>query len=333
MKGFKGFNSKLQCRNYQFEIGKKHEEQGACRCKYGFHFCENPLEVLLYYPPADSRYCEVEGAGEIDADSVGDTKVAASKLTVKAEIGLLGLIKAGVEYIKSKVDWENDKETNTGDYSSATNAGYQSASTNTGNHSVATNAGYCSAATNTGDHSVATNTGDQSVATNTGYCSASTNTGYQSVATSTGEHSAATNAGYCSASTNTGDCSASTNTGNHSVATNTGNRSASTNTGYRSVATNTGDHSVATSTGDYSVATNTGCRSASTVEGEDSIACSLGVEGKAKGKKGCWLVLAQWETGCGYRNLLEVKSVLVDGEIIKEDTFYTLVEGQVVEVE
>ena len=306
MKGFKGFNSKLQCRNYQFEIGKKHEEQGACRCKYGFHFCENPLDVLLYYPPADSRYCEVEGAGEIDADSVGDTKVAASKLTVKAEIGLLGLIKAGVEYIKSKVDWENNKETNTGDYSSATNAGYQSASTNTGYHSVATNTGNRSASTNTGDHSVATNTGDYSVATSTGYQSVATNTGDQSSATNTGDYSASTNTGYCSASTNIG---------------------------YRSVATNTGDHSVVTSTGDYSVATNTGCRSATTVEGEDSIACSLGVEGKAKGKKGCWLVLAQWETGCGYRNLLEVKSVLVDGEIIKEDTFYTLVEGQVVEVE
>ena len=261
MKGFKGFNSKLQCRNYQFEIGKEYEEQGACRCQYGFHFCENPLEVLVYYPPADSRYCEVEGAGEIDANSVGDTKVAASKLTVKAEIGLPGLIKAGVEYIKSKVDWENNKETNTGDYSAATNAGYRSAATNTGNHSVATNAGDQSAATNTGNHSVATTTGD------------------------------------------------------------------------RSAATNTGDYSTATSTGDYSVATNTGNYSVATVEGEDSIACSLGIEGKAKGKKGCWLVLAQWETGCGFRNLLEVKSVLVDGEIIKEDTFYTLVEGQVVEVE
>ena len=152
MKGFKGFNSKLQCRNYQFEIGKEHEEQGASCCKYGFHFCENPLDVLIYYPPADSRYCEVEGAGEIDAEHTGDSKVAASKLTVKAEIGLLGLIKAGVEYIKSKVDWENDKETNTGDYSAATNTGDCSASTNTGD---------CSAATNTGNHSAATNTGNQ----------------------------------------------------------------------------------------------------------------------------------------------------------------------------
>ena len=232
MKGFKGFNSKLQCRDFQFEVGKEYEEKGARRCEYGFHFCENPLEVFIYYPPANSRYCEVEGSGEID-DDPENSKVAASKLTVKAEIGLLGLIKAGVEYIKSKVDWENDKETNTGDYS---------------------------AATNTGDCSAATNTGDRSVATNTRYQSAATNTGYQSVAI---------------------------------------------NTGYDSVAT---------------------------VKGVDSIACALGVRGKAKGKKGCWLVLAEWEISCGYRSLQYVKSVFVDGEKIKEDTFYTLVDGQVVEV-
>ena len=333
MKGFKGFNSKLQCRNYQFEIGKKHEEQGACRCKYGFHFCENPLEVLIYYPPADSRYCEVEGAGEIDARQVGDSKVAASKLTVKAEIGLSGLIKAGVEYIKSKVDWENDKETNTGDYSAATNAGYCSVATNTGNYSATTNTGDQSSATNTGYYSVATNAGDCSVATNTGYCSAVTNTGDYSSATNTGNNSASTNTGYRSASTNTGDQSAATNTGNRSVAANTGNHSSATNTGNCSVATNTGNYSAATNTGNCSVATNAGNHSVATVEGKDSIACSLGLEGKAKGKKGCWLVLAQWETGGVYRKLLEVKSVPVDGEIIKEDTFYTLVEGQVVEVE
>ena len=324
MKGFKGFNSNLQCRNYQFEIGKEHEEQGARRCEYGFHFCENPLDVLRYYPPTDSRYCEVEGAGEIDAEDAGDSKVAASKLTVKAEIGLQGLIEAGVEYIKSKVDWENDKETNTEDYSSATNTGYQSVATNTGKYSAATNTGYRSAATNTGDYSVTTSTGNCSVATSTGDCSATTNTG---------DYSAATNTGDCSVTTNTGARSAATNTGNRSVATNTGNRSAATNTGDYSATTNTGDCSEATNTGDYSVATNTGYDSVATVEGVDSIACSLGVRGKAKGKKGCWLVLAQWEISCGYRKLLEVKSILVDGERIKEDTFYTLVDGQIVEVE
>ena len=304
MKGFKGFNSKLQCRDFQFEVGKEYEEKGARRCEYGFHFCENPLEVFIYYPPANSRYCEVEGSGEIDADPE-NSKVAASKLTVKAEIGLQGLIEEGVRYIKSKVDWENDKETNTEDYSLATNVGYKSSATNTGNHSLSTNTGTRSASTNTGNCSVATNAGECSVATNTGNCSAATNAGNHSVAT---------------------------NTGYYSAAINTGTHSAATNNGYRSVATNTGDYSSATNTGYQSVAINTGYDSVATVKGVDSIACALGVRGKAKGKKGCWLVLAEWEISCGYRSLQYVKSVFVDGEKIKEDTFYTLVDGQVVEV-
>jgi|LFRM01.2.fsa_nt_gb hypothetical protein len=336
MKGFKGFNAKLQCRDFQFEIGKEYEEQGARRCEYGFHFCENPLDVLKYYPPADSRYCEVEGSGEIDTgeiDARQDSKVAASKLKVEAEIGLQGLIEEGVRYIKSKVDWENDKETNTENYSAATNTGDYSAATNTGNRSAATNTGNCSAATNTGYQSVATNTGTCSAATNTGNCSVATNAGDHSAATNAGNHSVATNAGHYSAATNTGHYSAATNTGYYSAAINTGSCSAATNNGYRSVATNTGDYSSATNTGYQSVAINTGYDSVAAVEGVNSIACSLGVRGKAKGKKGCWLVLAQWEISCGYRSLQYVKSVLVDGEKIKEDTFYTLVDGQVVEVE
>ena len=243
MKGFKGFNQKLQCRGFQFEVGKEYEEKGASCCNHGFHFCENPLDVFSYYPPADSRYCEVEGSGEIDKEDQADSKVAVSNIRIGLEIGLSELIKAGVKYIKSKVDWENAKESNTGD---------------------------CSAATNIGNHSASTNIGDRSAAISTG------------------------------------NCSAATNIGNYSAATNIGN---------------------------YSAATNIGYRSAAIVEGEDSIACSFGIEGKAKGKKGCWLVLAQWEIGWGYRKLLEVRSVLVDGDTIKEDTFYSLIEGQVVEVE
>ena len=155
MKGFKGFNAKLQCRDFQFEVGKEYEEKGASCCRNGFHFCENPLEVFSYYPPANSRYCEVEGSGVVDSEGQNDTKVAASQIHIGVEIGLPGLIKAGVEYIKSKVDWENVKETNTR---------YRSAATNTGDYSAATNIGNKSAATNTGDYSVATNIGDYSVA-------------------------------------------------------------------------------------------------------------------------------------------------------------------------
>ncbi|MCI1683790.1 MAG: hypothetical protein LKI39_14745, partial [Bacteroides sp.] len=214
IKGYKGFDENLKCRDFQYESGKDYEEKGEIRaCNNGFHYCENPFDVLGYYPPATkegdlTRYCEVQGSEVIDRTE--SDKIACSKIHIGIEIGLRGLISAGVKFIIDKVNWGN-KEKNTGDQSAATNTGDQSAATNTGDQSAATNTGNWSAATNTGDWSAATNTGDQSAATNTGNQSAATNTGNQSAATNTGNRSAATN---------TGDQSAATNTGNRSAATN-----------------------------------------------------------------------------------------------------------------
>ena len=305
--GFKGFDKNLKCRDFQYEVGKTYEHEGKVECcEQGFHFCENPFDVFGYYSPSDSRYCAVEGSGKVDQDE-DDSKVAVSKLHISAEIWLKGIIEAGVKFILDKVNWKDDKEYNTGYQSAATNTGYQSAATNTGDRSAATNTGYQSAATNTGDQSAATNTGYQSAATNTGYQSAATNTGYQSAATNTGDQSAATN---------------------------TGDQSAATNTGDRSAATNTGDQSAATNTGDQSAATNTGDRSVSIVEGKDSVAIVTGKDSKAKGALGCWIVLTErggWN-GETYP-IIEVKAFNVDGEKIKADTFYQLINGEAVEVE
>ena len=222
IRGYKGFDKDLKCRDFQYEIGKDYEQEGEVKCcERGFHFCENPFDVFRYYSPSDSRYCEVEGDENVDKAN-DNSKVATSHIHISAEIGLNELIKAGVKFILDKVNFKDAK------------------STNTGNRSAATNTVYRSAATNTGYRSAATNTGTCSVATNTGYCSAATNTGYCSAATNTGDRSAATNTGDRSAATNTGDCSAATNTGYCSAATNTGNRSAVTVVGKDSVAIVTG---------------------------------------------------------------------------------------------
>ena len=87
-----------------------------------------------------------------------------------------------------------------------------------------------------------------------------------------------------------------------------------------------------TNTGNRSAATNTGNWSAATVEGKESIAMATGIEGKAKGKKSCWLVLAEWKERKDGWHIKDVKSVAVDGKTIKEDTFYTLKGGKFVEV-
>ena len=135
MTHYKGFDKNLKCRGYQYEVGKEYEQDGKVKCcENGFHACEAPLAVFNYYPPAESRYCEVEQSGNIHNE--GD-KTASSKIKIGAEIGIPGLVKAHVEWVKANVNTES-AATNTGDRSAATNTGYQSAATNTGDQSAAT---------------------------------------------------------------------------------------------------------------------------------------------------------------------------------------------------
>ena len=166
MKCFKGFDKDLKCKDFQYEIGKEYTEEKADICDCGFHACKFPMDVFGYYSPSDSRYCEVDL--EANNQLSNDSKRVGKKISVKAEIGIAGIIKAGVEYIKEQVNWEDDKATNTGNYSAATNTGEYSAATNTGNRSAATNTGNYSAATNTGDRSAAIVEGKESIALATG---------------------------------------------------------------------------------------------------------------------------------------------------------------------
>ena len=184
---YKGFDKDMKCRGFQYEVGKEYECGGQIRvCGNGFHACESPLDVFWYYPPADSRYCEVEQSGDTDRDD--DSKIASGKIRIIREIGLKGIIEAGVKQILDKARKTND---------AATNTGYRSAATNTGDQSAATNTGYRSAATNTGDRSAAMNMGDRSAATNTGDRSAASVEGKESVAIVTGFDSKASGAAGC----------------------------------------------------------------------------------------------------------------------------------------
>ena len=304
MKGYKGFNKDMTCRNKQYAENTVFEEAEAEICSSGMHFCENPFAVLDYYGfvganGALNEFAEVEALDECKTDD--NEKYCTKKLKIGAKIGITGLIKAFVDFTFSKIDFKNASESNTGNWSAATNTGNWSA------------------ATNTGGRSAATNTGDQSAATNTGNWSAATNTGDQSAATNTGDQSAATNTGYRSAATNTGDQSAATNTGNWSVATNTGDQSAATNTGYRSAATNTGN---------WSVATNTGNWSAAAVGGNGSVAIATGYESKAKANVGSAIVVCERDDNY---NLIGIKAAIIDGKNLKADTYYTLINGEFIE--
>ena len=133
---YKGFDKDLKCRDFQFEVGKEYEEKDAKLCNKGFHACENPLDVFGYYPPSNSRYCEVE-MEDVSGERSDDSKVCAKKIKIGEEIGIVGIVNGFVKFVFEKVDFVNALETNTGYRSAATNTGDQSAATVEGIESVA----------------------------------------------------------------------------------------------------------------------------------------------------------------------------------------------------
>ena len=158
---YKGMDKDMKCRGFQYEVGGEYETDKAKACECGFHACEYPLDVFNYYPPAESRFFEVEQSGSI-SKSDENTKVASTKIKIGAELSIAGLVKAAVEYTKERCTQnEGDKATGTRGAASAT-----------GTRGAASATGYQGAASATGDQGAASATGDQGAASATGKASA-----------------------------------------------------------------------------------------------------------------------------------------------------------------
>ena len=151
MKVYKATDKDMKCRGFQYELGKTAEVDGDIElCKNGLHACEMPLDVLGYYVPGDgSRYFEAE-LDEVSDKKSGDTKRVGKKLTLSAEIGIPGLVKAQVEYVKAQCDFDNainkadaeKKNHATGLSGAASATGERGAASATGKHCVAMTTGF-----------------------------------------------------------------------------------------------------------------------------------------------------------------------------------------------
>ena len=137
-KYYKGFNKDLTCRGFQFEEGKTYECEGEpMLCENGFHACEDPLDCFSYYEPGQSVYREVDCDG-VSAKKDSDSKCVCKKITIGAEIGLPGIIKAHVEYVKARCTNENNAEAG-----KPATAGFRGAATSRGSVSVGKNGIAC----------------------------------------------------------------------------------------------------------------------------------------------------------------------------------------------
>ena len=269
---YKAMDKNMQCRGKQYEVGKTYHEDKADCCHAGMHACENPLDVLHYYPLKDSpRFFEVECGGNVDK-SGEDSKLACTELTVKGEVNFAGLVKAAVNAVFNRAKGKEP-------FSS----GYASTAGSSGDYSTAGSSGYASTAGSSGDASTAGSSGDNSTAGSSGDNSTAGSSGDYSTAGSSGDNS---------------------------------------------TAGSSGDNSTAGSSGNASTAAATGSFCRAKADGKDSIAVANGYRSKARGARGCYLVLTEYDDD---GNMLLAKMAKVDGSVIEENVWYTLKNGEFVE--
>ena len=185
MKVYKATDKDMKCRGFQYELGKTAEIEGDIElCENGLHACEMPLDLLSYYAPGDgSRYFEAELEDVSDEKRSDDTKRVGKKLTLSAEIGIPGLVKAQVEYVKAQCGFDNAI---TGESGAASATGESGAASATGESGAASATGESGAASATGWRGAASATGESGAASATGYKGAASATGESGAASATG---------------------------------------------------------------------------------------------------------------------------------------------------
>ena len=255
LKAIKGFDKRLRCRGFQYEVGKEYQEPVAELCLKGFHACENPLDTFRYYPPTDSRYCEVEidDNGQRNSEN---SKVCGEKIKIVSEIGLDGVIKAGAQFIFELCKGSAE------DHASGV-SGNAAASGWSGNAAAS---GWSGNAAASGWRGNAAASGERGTAAASGWSGNAAASGERGTAAASGER---------------GNAAASGESGNAAASGVSGNAAAS------------GERGTAAASGVRGTATATGRDGRASALGEQCIAVAWGNNSLAKGALGNWIVVSE----------------------------------------
>ena len=290
---YKAFNTDFTCNGKQYEENTTYEESGNKICEAGvMHYCENPFDVLDYYPLVNKNgeileFAEVEPIGDVFKQ---ENKSATNKLHIKAKLGLKGFIKACIDFTIEKTKIE-EIENGIEDDNSSNSAKIGSS----------------------GDYAQIGSSGDSAKIGSSGDSAKIGSSGYSAKIGSSGDYAQIGSSGYSAKIGSSGD---SAQIGS---------------SGYSAKIGSSGDYAKIGSSGDYAKITS---------KGKHSVVMAAGYQSQAKAKKGSWITLAEWaraddkdKKGLHVWIPKCVKTEYVDGERIKEDTFYELVDGEFKEVE
>ena len=321
IKSYKAFDKNMQCRGFQYEIGKEYEMDGEIKCcDRGFHACKYPMEVWDHYDMLSSRFAEVEQSGKIDEEG-NSTKVCSSCIKIKAELKLADIIKVGVEWLKditspTKVKTDIAKNDN-GGYSAQIGSSDDSAKIgSSGDSAKIGSSGYYAQIGSSGDSAQIGSSGDSAKIGSSGYYAKIGSSGDSAQIGSSGDSAKIGSSGYYAKIGSSGDYAQIGSSGDSAQIGSSGD--------YAKIGSS-GDSAQIGSSGDSAKIYSTG---------EDSVIMCAGKESKAKAKVGSWITLSEWEWNDKKNRYVPVcvKTEYVDGNNIKADTWYKLKNGEFVEV-
>ena len=326
---YKAFNTDFTCNGKQYEENTTYEESGNKICEAGvMHYCENPFDVLDYYPLVNKNgeileFAEVEPLGDVFKQ---ENKSATNKLHIKTKLDLKGFIKACIDFTIEKTKIEEIENGIEND--------------NSNNYAKIGSSGYSAKIGSSGYSAKIGSSGDSAQIGSSGY--------YAKIGSS-GDYAKIGSSGYSAKIGSSGNSAKIGSSGNSAQIGSSedfakigssGDYAKIGSSGYYAKIGSSGDSAQIGSSEDFAKIGSSGDYAKITSKGKHSVVMAAGYQSQAKAKKGSWITLAEWARADdkdkkGFLVWIPkcVKTEYVDGERIKEDTFYELVDGEFKEVE
>ena len=154
IKGYKAFNKGMLCQDFQYAENTEYSiKENPKLCEKGFHFCENPLNILDYYNLCDSEFAEIESLGKTETDNL---KTVTNKIKIRIKLDLKAFINASFKFLweKCKISENGDIQAASGDSSQLAASGDSSQLAASGYSSRLAASGYSSQLELTGNNSI-----------------------------------------------------------------------------------------------------------------------------------------------------------------------------------
>jgi hypothetical protein len=327
--GYKAFNKDMTCRDFQYKEGETYQEKENKVCKSGFHFCLNPLDCWSYYDLLTSVFHKVVGFGKADKCD-NDSKISVKKIKIGVKVSLSEIIKASVDFVIKETTGKN---LSSGDGAKIGSSGDVAKIGSSGDRAKIGSSGDGAQIGSSGDRAKIGSSGDVAQIGSSGYGAQIGSSGDRAKIGSSGDGAQIGSSGDRASIGSSGDGAKIGSSGYGAKIGSSGDRAKIGSSGDRAKIGSSGDVAQIGSSGYGAQIGSSGYGANIDLSGNNSVGMCAGHNSKIKGKIGCWVTLSEWK----YDENLDknipicVKSGQIDGEVLKEDTWYRLKDGEFIE--